>query len=42
MPTQKADCAIVVGDMNYRLNGNLQSILEAIKLNMFQDLLFND
>ena len=33
---------ILVGDLNYRLNGNLQSVLTAIEKNMFEDLLFND
>jgi hypothetical protein len=36
------DCVILVGDLNYRLNGHLKSIIEAIKLNLFDDLLFND
>ncbi len=31
-----------MGDLNYRLTGHLKTIIEAIKLNMFEDLLFND
>ena len=39
---QDYDCVILVGDLNYRINGCLGSIIAAINRNMYEDLLFND
>lgn len=36
------DCVILVGDLNYRINGCLKSVIAAIEKNMFEDLMFND
>lgn len=33
---------ILVGDLNYRVNGCLGSVIAAINRNMYDDLLFND
>jgi hypothetical protein len=43
MPLEKPyDCVILVGDLNYRLNGDKSAIFEAMKQNMYTDLLYND
>lgn len=41
-PLATYDALIVLGDFNYRVNGNLSAICEAMKQNMFEVLHSND
>jgi hypothetical protein len=43
MPEEKQhDCVILMGDLNYRINGDRSAIFEAMNQNMYVDLLHND